>query len=187
MSLPQALPFESDLPEWVCDRVRGLGSDEWDDTQRLWQRVVTIAELLELYPPRSKQRRELQILIAEVTRRKKSTQTLYQRVWRTLKDGSAEPRVPTNIDFSTVRELVQHSATREEVETADRESWTLAQAKLWSRTRTRICEVKPLTLWRHLTKETAKELRKRTLPLSDAEAYEQTQQFRKLLLGFGRG
>lgn len=181
MSLPQVLPFETDLPEWVCDRVQSLGSDEWDDVQRLWKRVATIAELLELYPPHSKQRKELQTLVAQVTRRKKVTQTLYHRIWQALADGVDEPHIPTNIDFSTVREIIQHGGTLGDIVRADAESWTLADAKLWSQSRTRICDSKPITRWRYLTRQTDRGWRKSTETLTDSEIYEATQKYRTLL------
>lgn len=181
------MPLIEHLPPWVEDRIRELGEWSIDNQMTTWKRIATVAELLEAFPEQ-KARKEVMALVSDAARIKSATQRVYARLWTVVKSGAAEGviQIPQNIDATTARVIVEHGGGYDVIALADRDSWTLKQARAWAMGRTVEKTDKPLTVWRYLTKQTDKALRKRTEPLTDSEAYETTQTFRRLLLEFGK-
>ena len=145
----------------TLDRLQALAVDTSEERERAWRRIVVVGEALSHYPPRSHERRELSALISDVLQMKSATQRAHVRVWRVLNDNPDGIRIPFNLHPSTVRVLADHGATWQDVDQADADGMTLAQARAWARGRTVEKSEKPVTLWKHLTHTIGREWRKR--------------------------
>lgn len=145
----------------TLDRLQSLAVEVTDDERKTWERIVFVGSSLEEYPPKSHDRKELSLLIAQTLKTKSATQRVYARIWRVLTANPNGVRIPFNLHPSTVRALCDHGAKWQDVATADEEGWTLAQARLWAQGRVVEKGEKPVTLWKHLTRTIPPEWRKR--------------------------
>lgn len=162
------------LPQEVEDEILAAGEDSWDDQVRAWRNIMRIGWLWSLYPNRrSKEHQEVVARLASVARRKRPTQAVYSRLHDELRRGeeiTGSLHIPRNIDHSTARCIIEHEGTYEDIAMADERSWTLAQARLWAQSRTRMKSDKPVSLWKHLTKATPDHIRRTTAPVDESEA-----------------
>lgn len=155
------------LPSWIEDRISEIATWSLDDQSRQWQVIAVIGELVDTYPRRSRERREIQALLTTTARKKKATQDKYVKLWRLLK-ADGEVWLPTNIDYSTALLLTEKGADIAVLRQANDESWTRTRARAWAIGMATVGEGKPLTLWRFLTRAIPPEWRKRTEALDDS-------------------
>lgn len=162
------------LPAWVEDYIRQVGELSLDRRANAWRIIAIVGEIVNAFPPRSRERREAMSLISDAAMIKKPTQHLYARLWAALKEGAeqngGEVPIPQNIDPSTARCIIQHGGDYSVIARADAEGWTLAQARAWAADKAVVkTNERPQTLWRHLTKALPEHLRKATGPVVEGE------------------